>query len=146
MLPRRAASPELTCLGPVRRPGRVVLARAPGAWYGETRLMPRLFLTLAVTLVAGCGAARLISRTGTGGLLVLEGFRDRARDDAHRQMTAHCRGQYTIVREGDVVGGQATEFRVQYVCGGVPGIPPNQYERPVMPLEGVPDANKIGLD
>ena len=108
--------------------------------------MPRLFLTLAVTLVLGCGAARVISRTGTGGVLVLEGFRDRARDDAHRQMTAHCRGRYTIVREGGELAGQATEFRVQYVCGDVPGIPPDQYERPVMPLEGIPDANKIGLD
>jgi hypothetical protein len=108
--------------------------------------MPRLFLTLAVTLVGGCGAARMISRTGTGGVLVLEGFRDRARDDAHRQMTAHCRGQYTIVHEGSEVVGQAIELRVQYVCGGVPGIAPNQYERPVMPLEGVPDANRIGLD
>ena len=127
-------------------PCRVVLARAAAVWYGETRPMPRLVLTLTVTLVAGCGAARAISRTATGGVLVLEGFRDRARDDAHRQMTAHCRGQYTIVREGDAVAGQATELRVQYVCGEVPGIPPNQYERPVMPLEGVPDANKIGLD
>ena len=108
--------------------------------------MPRLFLTLAVAFVAACGAARVISRTGTGGVLVLEGSRDRARDDAHRQMTAHCRGQYTIVREADPVVGQATELRVQYVCGAVPGIPPDQYERPVMPLEGIPDANKIGLD
>jgi len=108
--------------------------------------MPRPLLTLAITLVAGCGAARVISRTGTGGVLVLEGFRDRARDDAHRRMTAHCRGPYTIVSEGDAVVAPATEFRVQYVCGEVPGIPPNQYERQVMPLDGIPDANKIGLD
>jgi len=107
---------------------------------------PLATITLAVTLVAGCGAARVISRTGTGGVLVLEGFRDRARDDAQRRMTAHCRGQYTIVREGDAVVGQATEFRVQYVCGEVPGIPSDQYDRPVMPLDGIPDANKIGLD
>lgn len=97
-------------------------------------------------LVAGCGAARVIGRTETGGVLVLDGFRDRARDDAHRQMTAYCRGPYTIVREGDEVAGQVTEFRVHYVCGEIPGIPSRQYERPTMPLEGVPDANRIGLD
>jgi hypothetical protein len=146
MLRRRVARSVLTCVGLVRLPGRVVLARAATTWYRETRPMSRLLLILATTLVAGCGAARVISRTGTGGVLVLEGFRDRARDDAHRQMTVHCRGQYTIVREGDAVAGQATEFRVRYVCGEVPGVPPNQYERPMMPLEGIPDANRIGLD
>lgn len=108
--------------------------------------MPRLLLSLVATLVAGCGAVRVISRTETGGVLVLEGSRDRAREDAHRQMTEHCRGEYTIVREGDAVAGQATELRVRYVCGQVPGVPPNQYERPGMPLEGIPDANRIGLD
>ena len=65
-------------------------------------------LTLALGLVAGCGVARVISRTSTGGVLVLEGFRDRAQDDAHRQMTASCRGPYTIVRESDEVAGQVT--------------------------------------
>jgi hypothetical protein len=108
--------------------------------------MRQLVLTLAATVVAGCGAARVISRTGTGGVLVLEGFRDRARDDAHGQMIAHCHGRYTILREGDAVTARAGEFRVQYVCGEVPGFPSNQYERPEMPLEGIPDANKIGLD
>jgi hypothetical protein len=108
--------------------------------------MPRRLLILAFIVVAGCGAARVISSTGNGGVLVLEGFRDRARDDAHRRMMAQCRGQYTIIRQGDAVTGQASEFRVQYVCGEVPGVPPNQYERPVMPLDGIPDANKIGLD
>jgi hypothetical protein len=31
-------------------------------------------------------------------------------------------------------------------CGQVPGVPPNQYERPGMPLSGIPEANRIGLD
>ena len=122
------------------------LVCAPATCYSKRGPMSRLLLTLAFIVVAGCGAARVISRTGNGGVLVLEGFRDRARDDAHRRMMAHCRGQYTIIREGDAVTRQASEFRVQYVCGEVPGVLPNQYERPVMPLDGIPDANKISLD
>lgn len=140
-----------------RRPSSVVrgferqtaLARTPLAWYGETRDMRLPLLTLALglaALIAGCGAARVISCTGTGGVLVLEGFRDLAKQDAHRQMTAHCRGPYTIIRETDEVAGRGTELRVRYVCGEIPGMPSSPYALPPTVLEGIPNANSIGLD
>src|SRR5215208_4873248 len=99
-----------------------------------------LFVSL-VSLAVGCGYARLVYRTQTGGTLALEGERDKAMEDAAQQMSAHCRGPYTIVSEGENVVGtdrsasnetfvtkdgtvvnqagestrQATEWRVQYV-------------------------------
>ena len=105
----------------------------------------QLALALGLALGSACGAARVVGRTPDGGVLVLEGIRDVAQDDAHRKMTASCHGPYTIMRDGDEVAGQATEFRVHYVCGKIPGMPSSQYERPPITLEGIPDATSISL-
>lgn len=111
-----------------------------------------LIVTLA-SLAVGCGYARLVNRTQTGGTFALEGERNKAMEDAAQQMAAHCRGPYTVVYEGENVVGtdtsqsdetfvtkdgtvvkqggkstrQATEWRVQYVCGSVA---PAQYAQP----------------
>jgi hypothetical protein len=105
-----------------------------------------LFIAAAVGITGGCGGARVISRTPAGGVLVLEGSRSWSRDIAHRRMVDHCRGPYTIVREGDDAIGAVTEFRVHYVCGARPGLPTSQYGPPTIPLEGIPNANSISID
>lgn len=92
---------------------------------------------------SACGHARVVRRNQTGGVLALEGARNKATEDAHRIMSEHCRGPYTIVEEGehvvgtDTAGGEetyvaedgtvvteggsstreATEWRISYVCG-----------------------------
>jgi len=110
-------------------------------------MRPKLLsLAAALGIAGGCGGARVISRTPTGGVLVLEGSHSWARDIAHRRMVDHCRGPYTIVRDGDDAIGAVTEFRVHYVCGAVPGLPTSQYEPPTIPLEGIPNANSISID
>ena len=103
----------------------------------------------ALFLASACGAARVVRQTQTGGEIALEGERQKAMEDAHAQMQAHCQGPYTIVEQGEVVVGtdtvsadesyvdedgtvvneggestrQATEWRIKYVCGNA-GPPP----------------------
>ena len=128
-------------------------------------------LALLLVLAAGCGHARLVSRTQYGGVYALEGDRNKAMEDAHGQMSAHCRGPYSIVSEGENIIGsdsaqqnetyvaedgtvvnqggastrQATEWRVQYQCGGSQTVPaqpspgyPNQ-PPPAYPPQGAPE-------
>ena len=116
--------------------------------------MRRLFcIASLLALAAGCGHARLVNRNTTGGVFALEGDRNKAMEDAAQQMSAHCRGPYTITSEGENVVGtdsaqsnetyvtkdgtvvnqggastrQAVEWRVQYVCGNAA---PGQYQQP----------------
>jgi hypothetical protein len=119
------------------------------------RFLPFVLLLVAAT---GCGHARLVNRTQYGGVFALEGDRNKAMEDAHAQMTQHCRGPYTIVSEGENVVGtdsaqqnetyvaddgtvvnqggastrQATEWRVQYQCGQSQSVPsqPSPYAQP----------------
>ena len=84
-------------------------------------------------------------RAPAGGTIALEGDYDDAMEDAQKAMRRHCNGPFTIVEEGEHVVGstttgvansrrvgnvgrltvgqsqteQETEWRVQYVCGGV---------------------------
>jgi hypothetical protein len=120
--------------------------------------MSRLVPLSLLLVVAACGHARLVSRTQYGGVFALEGDRNKAMEDAHGQMSAHCRGPYTIVSEGENVIGsdsaqanetyvaedgtvvnqggastrQATEWRVQYQCGQSQTVPsqPSPYAQP----------------
>lgn len=126
----------------------------------------RIGLPLATlfVLAAGCGHARLVSRTQYGGVYALEGDRNKAMEDASSQMSAHCRGPYTIVAEGENVVGadsaqqnetyvkddgtvvnqggastrEATEWRVQYQCGQAQPQPPPAYQPPGQPGPGQP--------
>ena len=62
---------------------------------------------LAAMLLAACGTARYVNRTQYGGVIALEGDRNKAMENAHQQMASHCGpGQYTIIREGETVVGQ----------------------------------------
>jgi hypothetical protein len=103
-------------------------------------------------LAAACGQARVVQRSQTGGVIALEGNRQKALEQAQQMMAEHCRGPYTVVEEGEHVvgsvreGGEetfvaedgtlvthqgettrdATEWRLTYVCGQG-GPPPPQH-------------------
>jgi hypothetical protein len=93
------------------------------------------------------GRARPVQRTQTGGIIALEGDRQKASEEASQLMAQHCQGQYQVVEEGEHVVGtdtaaasesyegrhgtyeeggestrEATEWRIKYVCGA--GGPP----------------------
>jgi hypothetical protein len=120
---------------------------------------------LAATLLAACGSARYVNRTQYNGVIALEGDRNKAMEQAHQQMAAHCGpGQYTILREGETVVGQdqvarsdsyveedgesqvassstrdATEWRVEYQCAGAPPAPaPSAPAEEPYPEQGQP--------
>ena len=110
----------------------------------------------AVLATAGCGSARLVSRNQTGGVIALQGDRQKAMEQAHQEMSAHCGpGAYRIVEEGEHVVGSETqaadetyatkegtvvtqggsqtknviEWRMKYECGA----PPAYYGQPAAP-------------
>jgi pyruvate/2-oxoglutarate dehydrogenase complex dihydrolipoamide acyltransferase (E2) component len=97
-------------------------------------------------ILTGCGMARLVERTQDGGIIALEGDRDKAWIEAEKEIYSHCGDKsYTIVKEGEsvvgsntdysehssegvgkiidvVVGGESTttdltEWRIYYICG-----------------------------
>ena len=131
--------------------------------------MRRLLPAVLFVAVAGCGHARLVQRTQYGGTYALEGDRNKAMEDAHAQMSAHCRGPYVIISEGEQVIGsdtaagsetyvtedgtvvnqagqstrQATEWRLQYQCGAGQQIPaqPSPYGGQAPPPPGGYDPN-----
>jgi len=100
-------------------------------------------LLLAAALAA-CGSARVVQRTQYGGVIALNGDRQKAYEQAEQEMARHCGpGNFQVVREGEVpvgtdsmarsdtynnndgtqtqTAGQstrtATEWRVEYQCG-----------------------------
>jgi hypothetical protein len=109
-----------------------------------------MFLSALVALIAsasvGCGAARIVHRTPAGGVVALEGDRNKAMEQAHQLMADHCGGPYQIMSEGEHVVGtdraqstesyvteegevveergestrEATEWRLRYSCGNAP--------------------------
>jgi hypothetical protein len=119
---------------------------------------------LSLTLLAACGSARYVNRTQYNGVIALEGDRNKAMEQAHQQMAAHCGpGQYTIIREGETVVGQdqvarsdsyveedgesqvassstrdATEWRVEYQCAGAPPPPAPGPQQEPYPEPGQP--------
>ena len=124
-----------------------------------------MFISGAVLLASACGGARIVKQTQSGGEIALEGERSEAMKQADKEMLAHCQGPYTIVEQGEVVvgtdtvhsddtyvdeetgtvvneGGEstrdATEWRIQYVCGSSapppgPGAPPPAQGEPPPP-------------
>jgi hypothetical protein len=106
---------------------------------------------LFAALVAACGSARLVNQTQYGGTYALVGDRNKAMEQAMREMARHCGpNNFTIVSQGEVpvgtdsahrtdtvqnrdgsvtqAGGDstrtATEWRVEYQCGQGAGAPP----------------------
>jgi hypothetical protein len=70
--------------------------------------MSKRGLVLAVAFTGCVGQAVMVRRDQNGGVLALRGLRDRAMEDANRQMALHCGGAYTIVAEENAVVGQQT--------------------------------------
>jgi hypothetical protein len=72
----------------------------------------KLLPILSVTLLLGAcfGSAQVHFQDTRGGVFVLNGARDKAMEDAHRQMSAHCGlGNYEITQQERVsVGSQTT--------------------------------------
>jgi hypothetical protein len=68
-------------------------------------------LVLFAFVAAGCGTARLVEKTQTGGIIALEGDKDKAWEDANSQIKDHCGDDgHHIVREGEHVIGETTEY------------------------------------
>jgi hypothetical protein len=127
-----------------------------------------ILCVLGAAVLAGCGNARLVTRTQYGGVFALEGDRVKAMEQAHQYMSQHCGpGNYTILREGDVTVGQdqvarsdtyygkegdtqvaesstrdATEWRVEYQCGGAPAQQPPPQPDPYQQPGGPPPAEE----
>ncbi|HWO25395.1 MAG TPA: hypothetical protein VNO30_41930 [Kofleriaceae bacterium] len=72
------------------------------------KLSVGLFLVLAA-----CGSAKVIQRTQSGGVIELQGDRNKAMEQASQEMAAHCGGpgSYQITQEGEEVIGQDTYVR-----------------------------------
>ncbi len=109
-------------------------------------MLRKTILGLAALALGACGTARLVSRDPYGGVIALDGDRQKAMEQASQMMAQNCGGPYTVVSEGEQVIGtdvehtdqsyvtkdgrvvnkggettrQATEWRVKYQCGGAP--------------------------
>jgi hypothetical protein len=90
-----------------------------------------------VLLAAGCGSARYLKKTPTGGTLALEGDRKSANSEARSLMAGQCRNGYTVVSEGDLITGTEAErlqtTKTEFTCKAAPVKPP-------APMANAPDA------
>jgi hypothetical protein len=105
--------------------------------------MPRLHLSAlcaaTVMFSVGCGGARVVHVSQAGGVIALEGDRNKAVEQAHQIMADHCAGPYKVLEEGEQVGeaevaapvddsaqslSDGSEWRMRYVCGGGPAVAP----------------------
>jgi hypothetical protein len=75
-------------------------------------MLRKISVGLFLVLTA-CGSAKVIQRNQTGGVIELQGDRNKAMEDASNQMAAHCGGpgSYQITQEGEEVIGQDTFVR-----------------------------------
>jgi hypothetical protein len=64
-------------------------------------------------VLAACGSARVIQRTESGGVIELQGDRNKAMEQASAEMSAHCGGpgSWRVTQEGEEVIGQDTYVR-----------------------------------
>jgi hypothetical protein len=98
-------------------------------------MVRRLAALIALALCGGCGNARIISKTNAGGVIELKGDHDKAMEQAHYTMDAHCApGNFIITYEGPEViaddqpkdgepdpqapAVDTTRWRVYYRCSG----------------------------
>jgi hypothetical protein len=64
---------------------------------------------LCAALVAACGHAELITQNQGGGVMRLVGARDKAMEDANKQMAGHCGpNNYQVTQQGEEAIGQDT--------------------------------------
>ena len=106
-------------------------------------LAPMNRMRVLVLLAAGCGTARYIQKTPTGGTLVLEGDPDSAKSQAQRMMVTHCAGGYTVVSDANRAGNTEAERlrtkELSYVCRSAPPKPsPPKPAAVVQPDAGEP--------
>lgn len=84
------------------------------------RLGALLVVIVLGLLAAGCGTARYLQKTPTGGTLELEGDPAKANAEAKRLMADHCRSGYKVVSEGERFTGTEAERRqatkMAYAC------------------------------
>jgi hypothetical protein len=76
-------------------------------------------LTAALTLVAltGCSSSiRVVQKTPVGGVVALEGPREKAREKAVEFMLEQCPGGYDVLEDRELDG----EERMAYRCSGAP--------------------------
>jgi hypothetical protein len=81
---------------------------------GEATMKMRLAAcAVAVLSATGCfmiqGRAEMVKRDKAGGVLALKGDRDKAMEDAKKQMSANCPNGYEIVGEEMAKVGEETE-------------------------------------
>ncbi len=76
-----------------------------------------------VLLAQGCyyGQARVVHRQAGGGILALTGNPEEAIDDANRQMSRHCGGEFHVTEERRVLPCQGKdlekeELQIAYAC------------------------------
>lgn len=64
-------------------------------------------------VLAACGSAKVIQRTEGGGVIELQGDRNKAMEQATAEMSAHCGGpgSWRVTQEGEEVIGQDTFVR-----------------------------------
>jgi hypothetical protein len=64
-----------------------------------------------VLMLSACGTARLVQQTQYGGVIALQGDRNKAMEDAGRMMSQHCGpNNYQIVQQGEEVIGTDTSY------------------------------------
>ncbi len=105
----------------------------------------------------GCGGARVVHLSETGGVIALEGDRNKAVEQAHQIMADHCAGPYKVLEEGEQVGdaeeggpvdesvestSDGSEWRMRYVCGAGPAVAPGP--NPGGPAGGDPTVESAG--
>jgi hypothetical protein len=73
--------------------------------------MRSLALGLLVALAA-CGSARIIARTPGGGIIELQGDRQKAMEQAIQEMSAHCGPGGFTIKDAE----EASASRVHYAC------------------------------
>src|SRR5688572_29727734 len=104
----------------------VVLVVLAGCWTGSSE-KPREPAPIANTAPKPQARADTVQRTQSGGVIQLDGDRDRAMASALAEMNAHCgTNNFTITQEGEEAIGQdaldgtpikiVTAWRVHYVC------------------------------
>jgi hypothetical protein len=95
-------------------------------------------VALLVLVGAGCGTARYLKKTPTGGTLELDGDPDKADKDAKRLMADHCRSGYDVVAHGERLIGTEAErqqkTKLEFVCK------PLQVKAAPAPVPDAPDA------
>lgn len=106
----------------------------------------------------GCGGARLVHLSHNGGVIALEGDRNKAVEQAHQIMADHCAGPYKVLEEGEEVGeaeaapaddslesmSDGSEWRMRYVCGNGPAVAPAPGPDRSAPTAGDPSDQSAG--